>query len=170
MPARKKKSGSKSGHYQLYHPKYHHHVHFATLIIGIIIFLILIAAVSQISTMKNDLTQTGAKPTCLSLDGAVMNKNGVDYLSFDANISIPYPDGTQTECRLRYKYPNDQNSQFGSLSYSHPEDQTDQSCIGEFPLAKPKATAKTVEVELVPFNNTRQIEGNNCTTTINLPK
>ena len=168
MPARKKRT-VKSHHSKLIHPKYHHHIHFSTLIGGIIIFLILILAMTKILDLKKSLAETGTRPTCLNVDSAVMNKNDINYATFDAQISVPYPEGANIECQVRYKYENDDQTQFGTITYSHPQDSEDQACIGEFPLAKPQKNVSSVEIEVVPFNTTKQIEGNTCTAKIKLP-
>lgn len=168
MPARKKRI-VKTRHPKLIHPKYHHHIHFTTLIGGIIVFLILIFMLTNIRNMKKGLAQTGARPTCLKIDTAVMNKNDVNYASFDAQISVPYPENTNIECQVRYTYENEEKSEFGTITYSHPKDQENQACIGEFPLAKPSKKVSSVEIEIVPFNTTKQIEGNTCISDVKLP-
>ncbi|MBI2612026.1 hypothetical protein HYW54_04765 [Candidatus Gottesmanbacteria bacterium] len=168
MPARRKKPHSVSKH-KLIHPKYHHHIHFTTLIAGIIIFGVIIFVLTNILEMKKDLSKTGAKPTCLELDAAISNKNGVNYLNFNAQISVPYPKNANVECRTRYSYDTTKESQFGTLTFSHPSDTVDQACLGEFPLSKPPTNIQTVELEVIPYNVTSQIEGNTCLTEVSLP-
>lgn len=168
MPAKKKKAGKSTASSHIHH-KYHHHIHFTTLIAGIVIFLVLIFMLTKLLAMKQEVGQVGTNPTCLTLDTAVMNKDNVNYLTFDSEISVPFPKDAKIECRLRYSYKDDE-SQFGTITYSHPADIESQACIGQFPLAKPPTNITAVEVELVPVNITNQVEGNICVTSVNLPK